>query len=235
MRTLSMIRTIAIGVMLLLVLWGASCLGAEDQITTGSTPPDPPHLAFEASGGYYEFPGALFRLGDDITEHPDHLSGSSVSVQASYRLSPRWAVGLEGVRLQASGEGPWARPSLTEELVRNEISGEVTGTTELTITGAALTVERQFRAEHALSPFLRLGAGIALLDLEFRGHFVGVETSSEEPITIQEPAEDAIRRIIPLLTASAGIRYRLTRYLGLSVSGYWNTGYGARGGIEIQF
>jgi hypothetical protein len=42
MRTLSMIRTIAIGVMLLLMLWGASCLGAEDQITTGSTPPDPP-------------------------------------------------------------------------------------------------------------------------------------------------------------------------------------------------
>jgi hypothetical protein len=183
----------------------------------------------------YYFPGVLFRLGDDITEHPDHLTGSSVTVQASYRLSPLWAVGIEGVRLEASGRGPWARQSLAEELARNEVMGEVTGTTELTITGAALTVERQFRAGRALSPFLRLGVGAALLDFEFRGHFVGMDTSSEDPITFQEPAEDAIERVIPLVTASGGVRYRPTRYLGLFLSGYWNTGYGARGGIEIRF
>jgi hypothetical protein len=235
MRALSTIRIMATGVMVLLMLWGSSRAGAEDRVDAGPAPPDTSRLTFEASGGYYYFPGVLFRLGDDITEHPDHLTGTSVTVQASYRLSPQWAVGVEGVRLEASGRGPWARPSLAEELARNEVTGEVTGTTELTVTGAALTVERQFRAGRALSPFLRLGVGAALLDLEFRGHFVGVDTSSEDPITFQEPAEDAVQRVIPLVTVSGGVRYRPTRHLGLFLSSYWNTGYGARGGVEIRF
>jgi hypothetical protein len=239
-----MIRTMTIGILFFLILCSVSHVGAEDPVNAGS-PLASPRLAFEASGGYYYFPGVLFKLGNDITEHPDHLTGSSVTVQASYRLNPRWAVGVEGVRLHASGQGPWARPSLAEELVLNEVMGEVTGKTTLTITGAALTIERQFRSGHALSPFLRFGVGAGVLDLKFRGHFVGVVTSSEDPssedpssqdpITIQEPAEDAIRRVIPLVTATGGIRYRPTHYFGLVISGYWNTGYGARGGIEIQF
>ena len=84
-----MIRTMTIGVLLFLTLWGSSGVGAGERVKAGSAPPDSPSLAFEASGGYYDFPGVLFELGDDITEHPDHLSGSSVTVQASYRFTDR--------------------------------------------------------------------------------------------------------------------------------------------------
>jgi hypothetical protein len=191
-------------------------------------------LMVEASYGYYQIPGQLFELDSSVTEHPPHLLGEIRALRGSYEVSRKWSLGVQAFKIQATGNGRWARSDTPEVLAQNNIAGEILGKTEWELQGITVDVERRF-LRGPVNPFVRVGGGLGEVEVKFTGEFRGHETMSGFNFPVVEPARDRIVRKVPIVIAEMGLRFHLTKRLNYSMSGYWNTGYGARLALGARF
>jgi len=191
-------------------------------------------LMVEASYGYYQIPGQLFEIDSSVTEHPPHLIGDIRTLRGSYEMNRKWSLGLQAFKIQATGNGRWARSDTPEVLAKNNLAGEILGKTEWELQGIAFDVERRF-LRGPVNPFVRVGGGLGEVTVKFTGEFIGHETQSGFNTAVREPARDKIVRKVPIVIAEAGLRFHLGRRLSYSMSGYWNTGYGARLAVGAKF
>lgn len=191
-------------------------------------------LMVEASYGYYQIPGQLFDLDSSVTEHPPHLTGSIRGLRGSYEMSRKWAIGVQAFRIEAMGNGRWARSDTPDILAQNNISGEIIGKTEWELQGITVDVERRF-LRGPVNPFVRVGGGLGEVTVKFTGEFRGHETMSGFNFPVVEPAKDKIVRKVPIVIAEMGLRFNLTKRLSYVMSTYWNTGYGARLALGARF
>lgn len=193
-------------------------------------------LSVEVIGGYYKFPGELVEMDRSIVEHPPHMAGYLQGLRGNYQLNDNWLVGAAWLRMSSSGGGNWARNDTAETLARNNVTGVITGVTNMELRGVVLEAEhRFFRKKDPVRPYARFGAGAGELTVDFRGKFVGTETVSGFGFPVEEDARDRVKRTIPLVSAELGLRFLLTKHLNLTMAGYWNTGYGALVGAGWKF
>ncbi len=193
-------------------------------------------LSVEVIGGYYKFPGELVGMNKSIVEHPQHLVGDLRGLRGSYQLNDSWFLGATWLQMSSSGGGNWARNDTAEILAANNITGVITGVTNMELRGVVLEAERRFfRKNDRVRPYVRFGAGAGELTVDFQGKFIGTEKVSGFGFPVEEDARDRVKRTIPLISAELGLRFLLTKHLNLTMAGYWNTGYGALVGAGWKF
>ena len=190
----------------------------------------------EVAGGYYNIPGGLFDFDNSIVEHPPHLIGFIRTFRLGFNLKESLSLGGQYFKLEASGGGNWARSDTAEVLTANNIAGVIIGKTEWKLEGFVLDVEKTFlSSKDKVRPFMRLGGGLGEVTVNFQGEFRGHETLSGFDFPVVEPAVDKVKRKIPIINVETGLRFEPKKYFNFSVSGYWNTGYGVKLGLETKF
>lgn len=191
---------------------------------------------FSVSGGSYKVPGFILGLDKSVAEHPKRLSGFSAGASGGLRFGGKWALGVHVFRMNASGNGPWARSDTAAELAANGVEGTISGRTNWNLDGFAVEAERTFLPRAPVSPYARFGGGLGKLKVAFNGKMAGHETASGTNQPVEEPASDFVKRRIPIVSAEGGVRTRLFKNHFRGFAGaLWNTGYGAQTGLRIEF
>ncbi|MBU6142142.1 hypothetical protein KGO95_03465 [Patescibacteria group bacterium] len=193
-------------------------------------------LSLEAVDGSYVLPGMLLGMDKSIVKHPQKLDGEMRSLRMMYALSKHNLIGVSWVKIAASGDGAWARSDTAQELAKNNVAGVITGRTDIDLNGVTLDYEYRFGSIHGIvTPYVRTGLGLGELTVRFNGKFVGHETQSGMNYPVTEDAKDAVKRTVPIVNVEAGMRVQLYRHLGMSVAGFWDTGYGGLGAFDLRF
>ncbi len=193
-------------------------------------------LSLEVADGNYTLPGMLLGMDKSIVEHPKGLSGEVRSLRALYALNAHNLVGVSWMKLNASGDGNWARSDTAQQLATNNVAGMITGRTDIDLNGVTLDYEHRFMTIRGIvTPYARVGLGVGELTVRFNGKFIGHETQSGMNYPVTNDANDAVKRTVPIVNMEAGMRVMLYRHLGMSVAGFWNTGYGALGAFDLKF
>ena len=191
-------------------------------------------ISAEAYQGRYHLPGWLFEIDKSVVRHPDHLTGRAEGIRVKLDFK-KWSFGGQVFKFSASGNGFWARSDTAKMLRENNVAGVIYGNTDLVLEGLTVDVERRFRTDKIVQPYLSAGLGRGELRVHFNGEFIGyAEPFPGFKVPIREPAEDRIKKAIPIVNLEGGFRINLGALYG-SVSGYWNTGYGAKLGVGLRY
>ncbi|MBI2627015.1 MAG: hypothetical protein HYW77_02110 [Parcubacteria group bacterium] len=191
-------------------------------------------FSIDVSGGYNRFPGSLFNFDKSVTKHPNHLSGHIKELGISYALDQKWSLSIGLFQINSSGQGEWSREGAEEELAKEDIVGTISGSTKMRTKGFHFNAKRYFTNGN-LRPYLKFGLGLGWSSIEFNGFLRGHETESGFNFPILEPANDSVQRKIPVINLESGVEYKFKNNLSLIASGYWNTGFGAKVGLKINF
>lgn len=192
-------------------------------------------LSLEVSGGSYSLPIRKI-VGHSMLKSPDHFTGTIRGIRASLDLNEKYSVGLEYLKVESHGYGPWTKPDTPQILAANGVAGEANGRTDYDLQGIMADMERRFLINNRLSPYLRVGAGVGRLSAVFNGIFSGHETQSGFNFAVQEVATDRVARTIPMAAVEVGLRLKLTEHLFLKPAGFFNTGgYGLKLGLVGKF
>jgi hypothetical protein len=189
---------------------------------------------FEVNGfsGLYVVPGFLLGLGS--SKHPDHLTGVIYGGAARYLFNDRYSLGLNLFKANVSGFDGWNRDGEQATLASMGIQGDAYGDTTWDLKGVYIDLERRFLSKtNRVRPYARVGLGVGDLNVDFNGTFYGTYAGTNHKI--QEPANDHVHRVIPIVHLGSGADVRIVDWLHFQAGGYWNTGYGLEGRLFVRF
>lgn len=192
-------------------------------------------LSVDGYYGYYHFPGGLVRLDESIVQSPDKFWGGIRGLRLDFAVDNNWLVGLNLFKIESHGYGAWERNDTKSILAANGVDGKVNGKTDWDWQGFALEAERRF-LKGDFRPYCRVGLGVGELAVNFRGRFAGHEKISGFNFPVEEPANDAIKRLMPVAAVEVGVRLMPLSGLVWSPAFFWNTGgYGPKIGVGWEF